>query len=283
MKANTLTPIVFFLAVLLWASNLFACPKVAGFPDFNCDGKAKLTVTGDSIVYGQGDSVNSGVGGYVKRFKQANPQVDVRSLGVTAITTRQLLRKYKQSGSTFMREAKGSDIVVIDLGRNDCRSGNSSANSVTTLKRLAKVIRERAANAESSPFVVLATSIPNRNYRRPCIEALNRRLLQASSASFPVVIRFDRLTSGILSGDGLHPTSNGYETIVAAFKRFISRQLPKLVNRERPDADADGIYDYFETLRYRTDPALFDTDGDGEGDGREVFELKTDPLIPNAT
>ena len=278
MKPNPYKSVILVLGLFAGLSNAFACPKVAGLPDFNCDGKAKLTVTGDSIVYGQGDSVNSGVGGYVKRFKQANPQVDVRSLGVTAITTRQLLRKYKETGSSFMREAKGSDIVVIDLGRNDCRSGNSSANSVTTLKRIARVIRERAANAESSPFVVLATSIPNRNYRRPCIEALNRRLLQASSSEFPVVIRFDRLTSGILSGDGLHPTSNGYETIVAAFKRFISRQLPKLVDRARPDADEDGIFDYFETLRFGTDPTNADTDGDAKTDGDEVFELESDPL-----
>ncbi len=279
MRFKRYQSFIFALGLLAGSPCAWACPKVAGLPDFNCDGKAKLTVTGDSIVYGQGDSVNNGVGGYVKRFKQANSQVDVRSLGVTAITTRQLLRKYKQSGSTFMREAKGSDIVVIDLGRNDCRSGNSSANSVSTLKRLAKVIRERAANAESSPFVVLATSIPNRNYRRPCIEALNSRLLQASSSDFPVVIRFDRLTSGILSGDGLHPTSNGYEIIVAAFKRFVSRQLPKLVSEARADTDEDGIFDYFETLRFGTDPTNADTDGDAKTDGDEVFELDSDPLI----
>ena len=44
------------------------------------------------------------------------------------------------------------------------------------------------------------------------------------------------------------------------------------------DADEDGVFDHFETIRYGTDPLSPDTDGDGVTDGVEIFENETDPL-----
>jgi hypothetical protein len=46
---------------------------------------------------------------------------------------------------------------------------------------------------------------------------------------------------------------------------------------QRPDRDADGLFDDDELEVYGTDPDVPDTDGDGSDDGQEVYD-GTDPL-----
>lgn len=43
------------------------------------------------------------------------------------------------------------------------------------------------------------------------------------------------------------------------------------------DSDVDGLSDDAEIRQYRTNPQVFDTDGDGRGDGDEILD-RTDPL-----
>ena len=52
-----------------------------------------------------------------------------------------------------------------------------------------------------------------------------------------------------------------------------------LVDSIRDINAVDGIYDYFETVRYLTNPKLKDTDKDGVLDGDEVFIYGTNPLM----
>ncbi len=44
------------------------------------------------------------------------------------------------------------------------------------------------------------------------------------------------------------------------------------------DTDDDGLSDFDEIMKYRTDPLKADTDGDGLKDGDELMKYKTDPL-----
>lgn len=48
------------------------------------------------------------------------------------------------------------------------------------------------------------------------------------------------------------------------------------------DADLDSLTDESESAVYRTDPTVFDTDGDGVGDGEEIVN-GTSPLDPNSS
>jgi outer membrane protein OmpA-like peptidoglycan-associated protein len=44
------------------------------------------------------------------------------------------------------------------------------------------------------------------------------------------------------------------------------------------DTDSDGLMDFEEINKYKTDPTKMDTDGDGISDGDEVIKYRTDPL-----
>lgn len=48
-----------------------------------------------------------------------------------------------------------------------------------------------------------------------------------------------------------------------------------------PDSDGDGISDYLEVFVYRTDPNSPDSDGDGISDYLEVYKYRTDPNAPD--
>lgn len=63
-------------------------------------------------------------------------------------------------------------------------------------------------------------------------------------------------------GDGL---TNGYEKEIGT-------------SPDRADTDGDGLSDYEEVMKYKTNPAVADSDGDGLSDGMEVMTHRTKPL-----
>ena len=56
------------------------CLKVAGYRDRNCDGEIRIVFTGDSLVFGIGDTANKNKGGYVLRVGKKLKGVIVTNL-----------------------------------------------------------------------------------------------------------------------------------------------------------------------------------------------------------
>jgi lysophospholipase L1-like esterase len=257
---------------------LVACPLIDGLIDFNCNQTHKVVITGDSVVAGIGDTENKDRGGYPKRLSALLPNSSVLNVGVSGLTTGQVLRNYRTGD--FLSRSKNADILIIDAGRNDCRDNLPTSVSVKNIKRLVKLVRKKIGlTLHSPPFVVVATQIPNRDDRRSCVEALNRELLRQRSKRFPVYLRFDRMSASVLSSDGLHPDSAGYSRMAKKAAKFIQKRVQALSAKQRLDADSDNVYDHFETERYLTDPTQPDTDSDGLVDGDELFIHGTEPLI----
>ena len=90
------TIILGLFAASTYATSTFACPLVGGLVDFNCDGEHKISVVGDSFVFGTGDEQNGGQGGYVLRVGRTLPSTAVNNYGLPGITTAQLLSHHKQ-------------------------------------------------------------------------------------------------------------------------------------------------------------------------------------------
>lgn len=277
--------LIFFL-LLLTAQPLLACPKIDGFVDYNCDRKAKISFTGDSIVYGRGDKSRRNRGGFVSNLDDKYADVNFVNIGVPGVTSDRLLRgfrqnlKKKETGPTKVK-SRHVDVFVIMVGVNDWWRGHSPSLVVRNIKRLVKFLRSELTKTGEEPFVVVSTLIPTtRRNQAPYVDEINRQLLKYRNRSLPVYARGDRLQKRFIDGSGVHPSTAGHRALAKIMESFLRSQIPKLIAPLRPDRESDGVYDYFEVKLFGTDPALWDTDGDGFSDGEEIFSLGTDPLDP---
>lgn len=256
----------------------FACPLVSDLVDRNCDGRIKITIAGDSVVAGAGDTANGHHGGYPKRLqKYLGGKVRVMNLGVYGYTTPQVLSVI--SSRPGRRLSRKSDYFIIDAGRNDCRDSYPTSRSLGYLSTMVKYIKRKFRPRTKAPLILIGTEIPTTGDRQRCVEQLNAALLQQKSARLPAYLRFDKLSAGVLSSDRIHPDSDGYQEIALFTAHYLLNGGTERALKDRPDNDKDGIYDIFEKKRYKTDPSTADSDGDGYTDGEEVFERMSDPLV----
>jgi lysophospholipase L1-like esterase len=290
MSLRPLFKFLLAIALVSWrfCSPAAACPRIHHLVDFNCDQSIKYTVTGDSIVYGTGDTVNGNQGGYVLRLSQSMPGVHFVPVGVRGVTTMNLYRTFKKvlgpkSSSETKQRIHGSDLILIDVGRNDYWSKLPVGLTVRNINRIVNELKAYFDESEGvSPYIVVATLLPTkRGFQRGFIDGVNALLLKDSSPHFPVYVRFDEVDVSLISSDGLHPTSNGYTEMADIAANYLKNDAQKQMAALRPDSDHDGVYDLFERKKFGTDPNKADTDGDGLSDGDEIFKYHTDPLNPD--
>lgn len=225
---------IIILALLIAPRTSFACPRVSRLIDWNCDGKIKIAVTGDSFVKGVGDSVNGNKGGYVLRLAERLSKATVTNLGVIGATSgslyssfRTLLRKTIQ-GKT-KRLTRDADIIIIDVGRNDYWSEVPAGLTVRNIVRLVKHLRRKVQEDTGViPFVVIAyLAHTARLYQEPFIEEVNHAFTLVNQIRYPVKIHFDYLDTDQLSSDGLHPSSEGYDRLASILNYYVTIQLQR--------------------------------------------------------
>ena len=274
------------LIVALTAAPAAACPTIDDLIDFNCSQTGKITITGDSFVNGVGDTKNGA--GYVGRAEDNFQSFRFTETGVNGITTAKLLSNFKRflpRGKTTYKRTINSDILIIDVGRNDYWRNVPPSMVVRNIKRLVKFLKKALVEdeIESPPKIFVSALLPTkRGFQAPFIREVNRLLLKQKGAKLPVYLRFDKVSSSVVGADGLHPTARGYKRIAKFLTKFLKGAAQNKMRKNRKDTDADGVYDFFETNRYGTDPEAFDTDGDAKSDGTEIFTDGTDPLDPLA-
>lgn len=287
---HTILLLLIFLLSCTVAGELHACPEIGspGFVDYNCDGNFRVTLTGDSIVKGVGDSRNGNRGGYVKRLnlRFGGPGTNIRflNLGVPGITSARLLRELKQNinnpaARITRRRTSAVDLVIVDVGRNDFFQEQPASFTVRNIRRVVKTLRREIGKQGIEPYIVVTTLIPTRRgFQQPFVDEINRQLLEFRSKGLPTYLRLDRLDTRFISSDNLHPSSRGYDQISNMISEFIQKKVKSKLLARRPDSDFDNVYDFAERTLFGTSPHLADTDGDGFDDGQELFELFSDPL-----
>lgn len=286
MKIRTAKTMLLSLAsCCLLAAPALACPAIDGMIDFNCDGRLKIAITGDSVVKGDGDSPARPPGGYVTRLAERFPKASFVNLGIDGVTSFGLLRNFTQilgKGGTasLKRLVKEADLIIIDVGRNDYFQKHPASYTINNIERLVKLFRRKLADpAGSAPFVAISTLIPTtRSFQQPFVAEVNRFLITSRSPNLPVYIRLDGLPLSDINFDGIHPNSLGYDEIARIDAGYIRVKAQQQQRKLRRDADSDGIFDIFESKRYLTNPRAKDTDGDGLSDGDEIFVYLTNPL-----
>lgn len=268
----------------LFSAAAIACPLQSGLIDFNCDGVEKIAFVGDSFVQGIGDT-DIPNGGYFARVAEHYPDASVVRYGVPGVTTSRLYSLAKRhlrdmASGPAENDLTDSDVVVIDVGRNDYYADNSPPNSVKNVKRIVKLLMTDLATrgAHVAPVIAVASLTPTKRLnQRFFIRYMNDLMAEQKSAALPLYVKLDKISKSYISSDGLHPKSSGYAKIAQIMENYFEGKGAARALALRPDSDADGVYDTFETSKYGTNPSVADTDGDGISDGDEIFRDSTDP------
>ncbi|HMO01929.1 MAG TPA: NAD(P)-dependent oxidoreductase [Oligoflexia bacterium] len=288
--AFPLKTIIFWITFFILFNQTLAsaCPSHRGLIDYNCDGQFKVVGIGDSIVFGRGDLLNGNKGGYILRLAKHYKQAKFINLGRPGYTTTRLFREFKpaldQKKTNQIQEAlKDADLILLDIGRNDFFANLTPEMTVRNIERIISLLRAAGRASQSggfgvTPFVAAATLLPTtRGYQRSFIENTNQLLLKRAGKNLPIRFRFDLIPSEAISVDGIHPTSRGYSQISSQANAALKKRIFKEMLKDRPDRDKDGIFDMFESSRFKTSPSSTDSDNDGLLDGEEVFVFHTDP------
>lgn len=236
---------ILLLTLALFMSNAQAqstCAVANGVLDVNCDGVVRVIAVGDSVVYGIGDNANSDRGGYPLRASKRLPNVDVINAGEPGLKASSLLLRYSRAfktsaGRQEYSDLLTSDIIVLDLGRNDRWAFGPPSSTYRDLTKLRQLIRN-AAKVEFSnkPLVVIAVlMLPNRGAQGPWVKELNQIILAGTSLANPSDLRFDLLSKRNYNEDQIHPNARGYDDLARTFIKYLTKVLPPRIKKLNPD------------------------------------------------
>lgn len=233
-----------FFFLISTATAQSQCAVANGVLDVNCDGIVRVIAVGDSIVYGIGDKANDEHGGYPLRAAKKLPNVDVINAGEPGLKVSSLLLRYSRdfktsAGRQAHQDLLTSDIVVLDLGRNDRWAFGPPSSTYRDLKKLRQLIRSAARQEYSeTPLVVIAVlMLPNRGAQGPWVKELNQMILTGTSLANPSDLRFDLISKRLLNEDQIHPTSRGYDDLAKTFIKYLTKTLPPRIRKLLPDLE----------------------------------------------
>lgn len=211
--------------VLCMVLVLFAaCNRDGGSPAVS---KGVIEMKSGPIVYvALGDSTGSGVGarngGYVARLftrlLEHRPGSELANLCVSGATTDDVVRRQLQSGVE-----KSPDLVTLGIGINDIGHGltieqfaKNYDEILTTLKQKteAEIVVTNIPDVSSAPRIPASMRA---EYQRQ-IESFNQRLEEIARSHEVTIFDVFTITRRELpsnlqyfSGDGFHPSDEGYE------------------------------------------------------------------------
>lgn len=224
--------LIFIVTVFLFTGSLAcandnvarkSCPNINNQVDWNCDGKLKIIVLGDSIVAGVGG--NSG--GYVARLRGKLPNADIKGLAVPGITSSGLLSRVKRGGFSNS-DILQADYIFIAVGVNDYWTNLQPSNTVANIRRIGDYLKSyyRFAGLKTPVVKVMTLTPTKRSYQAPFIASVNsmlRRYVQVGPD-------FYRLDKNHLSADGLHPNSTGYQVLADMLYNYINNNLKREIS-----------------------------------------------------
>lgn len=273
---SSLIALTLLTVVSLVSTQCYACPPVAGLPDVNCDGVARIAILGDSVVYGVGDTINGDKGGYVLRIAQKFPDATFDNLGTPGEEARRVIGIIESSfagtgDATFATSLTQADVVILDIGRNDWWKFRPALATWRNLKRLRELIQSEVKQVVGhKPFVVTAQLMgANRTGQGTWVAELNTLIAANSKPLTPGDLKFNSVSKKLLL-DRVHPGPLGYDQITKVLSQYLTVTLPKYIAMFRPDADKDGLYDEYEAEKFGTSPLDPDSDHDGILDGQDI-------------
>lgn len=207
-----------------------------------CSGSSKSPSSpspGGGTVYaalGASDAVGVGASplsrGYVfliaDRIAAARTGVDLRNLGIPGAQIDSFV-------SIMLPRAVETDpeIITVWAGSNDLVAGMSPQEFGTQLNTLLSELRSRTgAQIFIGDLIDLTKaprfrSEPDKDVTRSRIDAFNARISSTAGANGAVLVRLSAapLDDSLFSGDGFHPSNEGYARLADAFWEEIAPRL----------------------------------------------------------
>lgn len=274
---STILSLALALSLSFVPTHAHACPSVANVPDINCDGAARIAIVGDSVVYGVGDTINGGKGGYVLRVAKKFPDATFDNLGTPGEEARRVIGVIEDSfagtgDATFASSLTQADVVILDIGRNDWWKFRPANGTWRNIKRVREIIQNEVNKVVGhKPLVVTAQIMgANRTGQGTWVTQLNALIAASSKPTAPADLKFNSVSKKLLI-DRVHPGPLGYEQLAKVLSQYLTSTLPKHVAVFRQDADNDGLYDEYEAEKFGTSPLDPDSDDDGILDGEETI------------
>ena len=282
MKIGTKYHLFIIISVLIKASIASACPASLGYPDVNCDEKFIISFFGDSVTRGVADPKMNNVTGGVplrlkKYFKKNLPKKSfkVNNFGRPGIKCLDLKVEARREILKNKKGGADSDVAIYACGLNDYFTHRDSSKTRSYLQAMKRFAKKKGIFSN----IAMVTQT-NRPWQQPWVASVNAKLIKVASN-----IRYDLLDpETMISNDSLHPNGAGYNFMFDTLFSFINHtNFIPLAESELglTDLDNDNVYDIFEITKFGTDPNNPDTDNDGTKDGKEIFNLRTDPLVAN--
>lgn len=279
--------VILSICLAVSCGNVFACPKINGLIDANCDGKVEIAIFGDSIVRGIRDSeMDSETGGYIKDLSNTFKKVTFVNRGIPGIDSGALYRAFVRNapnkGKTYETLSQ-ADAVLTGVGINDYWLQVPPQATIRNLLRTRDFIRSFSKKEFNVAPFTLTINLTNtsRDFQEPWVKSVNS-LIRSNSARLGPIIPFGSLPAGlIVSEDKLHPDDIGYARLAKVVAASLRGSYNNLAKMRNVDLDKDGVADWAEVRKFGTDPKKYDSDGDGIRDGNEIFKWGTNPLLPD--
>lgn len=198
--------------------------------------------TGPIVYVALGDSTGSGVGaregGYVarlfKRIAERRPESKLSNLCVSGATTADVMRGQLERGV-----AMNPDLVTVGIGINDIGHGLTLEQFSKNYEQILSTLKEKTRAqivVTNIPDVSSAPRIPNAmrsEYQRRIVQ-FSQRLEEIANRHGVTIFDIHTITKDELpshpeyfSGDGFHPSDEGYELWATEMWPTVARVIGK--------------------------------------------------------
>lgn len=189
-----------------------------------------ISVFGDSLVYGMGDSID---GGWVSRLQhKIKGKNKFLNFGIPGDTSKDLLERIEEE----LKESS-PDTVIVLIGANDSQYKNSPNNTLVGVEQYEKNLEKIVEKIKKYTDNIIFIGLPKMNddittvwyyIYNFCNENLQKydTLIKkfCEKNSFKYIYIFNSLDKSDLS-DGAHPNEKGYEKIAEKIEKFLRNDL----------------------------------------------------------
>lgn len=201
-----------------------------------------ISVFGDSITFGAGDSLHGGWCGRLRKYFEAKGHHNrLYNLGICGNTTTDILQRFDsevKARDKFIRDCD-QQVIIFSVGINDSRLVGKEKNPETEIvvfdKNIQKLIDKAKLYTKEVIFIGLTPVDENFTSNYEGTAFINKRIKQYNDLIkmlcqknnvpfFDMFKEFSKLGYQKMLDNGLHPNTEGYQKMYELIKSFLIQE-----------------------------------------------------------